>query len=153
MEYANHSSLKCQDFLTYAKTDDTNSDSSFNNPDSICIDTLLSEVLFNHATDQDDIDAENKFHVSSENLEEEGGGGGGRQCLKKNYKNNAKKSGDEPIYHGHSIAVKVSVLLILLYCITPHGISGSQLQDLLTLDLIALHCMEVHPWTEEPVSF
>lgn len=90
MEYANHSSLKCQDFLTYAKTDDTNLDSSFNNPDSICIDTLLSEVLFNHATDQDDIDAENEFHVSSENLEEEGGGGGGRQCLKKNYKNNAK---------------------------------------------------------------
>lgn len=71
----------------------------------------------------------------------------------KNYKNNAKKSGDEPIYHGHSLSVKVSVLLILLYCITPHGISRSQLQDLLTLDLIALHCMEVHPWTEEPVSF
>lgn len=72
---------------------------------------------------------------------------------KKKYKDNAKKSGDEPIYHGHSMSVKVSVLLILLYCITPHGISGSQLQDLLTLDLIALHCMEVHPWTEEPVSF
>lgn len=64
---------------------------------------------------------------------------------KKNYKNNAKKSGDEPIYHGHSMSVKFSVLLILLYCITPHGISRSQLQDLLTLDLIALHCMEVHP--------
>lgn len=105
MEYANHSSLKCQDSLTYAKTDDTNLDSSFNNPDSICIDTLLSEVLFNHATDQDDIDAENKFHVSSENLEEEEGGGG-RQCLKKNYKNNAKNSGDEPIYHSHSMSVK-----------------------------------------------
>lgn len=104
-------------------------DSSFNNPDSICIDTLLSEVLFNHATDQDDIDAENEFHVSSENLKEEGGWGGGRQCLKKNYKNNAKKSGDEHIYHGHSMSVKVSVLLFLLYCIT-HGISGSQLQDL-----------------------
>lgn len=83
MEYANHSSLKCQDSLTYAKTDDTNLDCSFNNPDSICIDTLLSEVLFNHATDEDDIDAENEFHVSSENLEEGGGGGGGRQCLKK----------------------------------------------------------------------
>lgn len=151
MEYANHSSLKCQDFLTYAKTGDTNLDSSFNYPDSICIETLLSEVLFNLSTDQDDIDAENEFHVSSENLEEEGGGG--RQCLKKKYKDNAKKSGDEPIYHGHSMSVKVSVLLILLYCITPHGISGSQLQDLLTLDLIALHCMEVHPWTEEPVSF
>lgn len=80
MEYANHSSLKCQDSLTYAKTDDTNLNCSFNNPDSICIDTLLSEVLFNHATDED-IDAENEFHVSSENLEE-GGGGGGRQCLK-----------------------------------------------------------------------
>lgn len=47
MEYANHISLKCQDFLTYAKTDDTNLGSSFNNPDSICIDTPLSEVLFN----------------------------------------------------------------------------------------------------------
>lgn len=79
----NHSSLKCQDSLTYAETDDTNLDSSFNNPDSICIDTLLSEVLFNQATDQDDIDAENEFHVSSENLEEEEEGRGGRQCLKK----------------------------------------------------------------------
>lgn len=66
------------------------------------------------------------------------------------FKNNPKKSGDEPIYHGHSMSVKVSVLLIFLYCITSHGISGSQLQDLLTLDL---HCMEVHPRTEEPVSF
>lgn len=87
--------------LTYAKTGDTNLDSSFNNPDSFCIETLLSEVLFNLATDQDDIDAENEFHISSENLEEEGGG---RQCLKKNYKNNAKISGDEPIYHGHSMS-------------------------------------------------
>lgn len=80
MEYANHRSLKCQDFLTYAKTGDTNLDSSFNNPDSFCIETLLSEVLFNLSTDQDDIDAENEFHISSENLEEEGGG---RQCLQK----------------------------------------------------------------------
>lgn len=103
MEYANHSSLKCQDSLTYAKTDDTNLDCSFNNPDSICIDTLLSEVLFNHATDEDDIDAENEFHVSSENLEE-GGGGGGRQCLKKIIKIMPKKSGDEPIYHGRSMS-------------------------------------------------
>lgn len=54
----------------------------------------------------------------------------------KNYKNNAKKSCDEPIYHGHSMSVKVSVLLILLYCITPHGISRSQLQDLLTQILL-----------------
>lgn len=140
LEYADHSSLKCQDSLTYAEIDDANLDSSFNNPDSVCIETLLSEILFNHAPDEDDIDAENEFHESSENLEEEEEEE--EDHASKNDKNNAEKSGDAPIYHGHSMPVKVSVLLILLYCIT-HWNSGSQLQDLLTL--IGLHCMEVHP--------
>lgn len=62
---------------------------------------LIWTALFNHATDEDDIDAENEFHVSSENLE---GGGGGRQCLKKFIKIMPKKSGDEPIYHGRSMS-------------------------------------------------
>lgn len=47
-----------------------------------------------------------------------------------------------PIYAGHSMTVGVSMLLILIYSIS-HGISGSQLSDLLTL--IGLHCMKIHP--------
>lgn len=49
---------------------------------------------------------------------------------------------DQPIYQGHTMTISVSLLLILLYTVT-HGISGSQLNDLLVI--IGLHCMEVHP--------
>lgn len=57
-------------------------------------------------------------------------------------KNKDAASEDQPIYQGHTMTISVSLLLILMYTVT-HGISGSQLNDLLTL--IGLHCLEVHP--------
>ncbi|XP_070554078.1 uncharacterized protein [Ptychodera flava] len=52
------------------------------------------------------------------------------------------ESSDKPIYRGHTMSVSVSMLLILMYTVT-HSVSGTQLQDLLTL--ISLHCLEQHP--------
>ena len=49
---------------------------------------------------------------------------------------------DQPIYQGHTMTISVSLLPILIYTVS-HVISGSQLNDLLTL--IGLHCLEVHP--------
>lgn len=45
--------------------------------------------------------------------------------FKKNYKNNVKKLGDEFIYYGYLMLVKVSVFFIFLYCIMLYGILGS----------------------------
>lgn len=46
------------------------------------------------------------------------------------------------IYHGHTMTVYTSMVLILLYSVC-HNISGAQLNDLLTL--ISLHCLHPHP--------
>lgn len=64
--------------------------------------------------------------------------------LEENNEGNMKDDTDQgnPIYAGHTMTVRVSMLLILIYSIS-HGISGSQLSHLLTL--IGLHCVKIHP--------
>lgn len=46
------------------------------------------------------------------------------------------------IYHGHTMSIYTSMILILLYSVS-HNISAAQLNDLLTL--ISLHCLHPHP--------
>ena len=48
---------------------------------------------------------------------------------------------DQPIYPGHTLTVQTSMILILLFTLC-HGISGTQLTDLLTL--ISIHCLHPH---------
>lgn len=64
--------------------------------------------------------------------------------LEENNEGNVNDDTDQGnlIYAGHTMTVGVSMLLILIYSIS-HGISGSQLSDLLTL--IGLHCVKIHP--------
>jgi hypothetical protein len=51
-------------------------------------------------------------------------------------------SGDKPIYAGHWMSVKISVMLIWMFVIE-HAVTGAQLSDLLTL--LSLHCLSAHP--------
>jgi hypothetical protein len=107
--------------------------------DNSSIEDLIAQVLFHHHDEKEvndsddngwdpDSDTEDEFETSEEDPFVD--------------INDGKESGEEPIYYGHSMPVRISMLLILLYCVT-HGVSGSQLDDLLTL--IGVHCLEAHP--------
>lgn len=64
--------------------------------------------------------------------------------LEKNNEGNVNDDIDQgnPINAEHTMTVGVNMLLILIYS-NSHGISGIQLNDLLTL--IGLHCVKIHP--------
>ena len=67
-----------------------------------------------------------------------------------NEKSQSYSDSDSPIYPGHSLTVQTSMILILLFSLC-HGISGSELTNLLTL--ISLHCLHPHPGIRSAYMF
>ena len=63
---------------------------------------------------------------------------------------NSRVIPDQPIYPGHTLTVQTSMVLILLFTLC-HGISGTQLADLLTL--ISIHCLHPHPGIKSVYKF
>lgn len=110
------------------------------------IETLLNNILLNHDNDNNDSieDCDEDYYDCFDNEEEieqeTTNSANGDHNVQDDFSN--KDTDNEPVYYGHSMPIRVSMLLILVFCVT-HSVSGSQLEDLLTL--IGVHCMESHP--------